>query len=72
MSQHWSLGKAKKITLIIEDEQGMTYQINFGDEDRPVRYESAMNMDYQQSFNGGYSPAFVHATRREFNLKIHV
>ena len=71
MSQSWALGKAKKISVIIEDEEGHTFQLNFGGDGRSLPYESVMNTEFQTAGLGSLSVAAMYPTRREFNLKIH-
>lgn len=64
--------RAKKVTILVEDETGFQYELRFGEEGRKLDVESAMN----QQLSDGYrdtvcgTPMYQHPVSREFSLKI--
>jgi hypothetical protein len=63
---------AKKVSVTIETEDGMTYVYNFGDNDRArLKVNAAVNQQYMDSYHGSIIPTYQHTISREFNLKIN-
>lgn len=70
-SQGNVLSRATKVTILVEAENGLTYQLNFGGEEgRTLAVESALNTEFMTTGHGMY-PMYQHPTKREFNLKIN-
>lgn len=63
---------AKKVTVTVETEDGMTYTYNFGDHPASrLQVHAAVNQDYSNIYGDGFAPIRQMVTAREFNLKIN-
>jgi hypothetical protein len=70
MSQGEVFSRAKKVTVIIEDEKGLEYRLIFAHDNRPVDVETAINREFRDSYHS-YTPCMSHVTSQHFTMRVN-